>query len=60
VIEQEPVEQRLVAVLQGREPDVLLQVIRLPAEVLNFQRNLLLDRARCLRRPLRRYVRDVH
>ena len=44
VVAQQPVEQRLVAVLQRDQPDVLLHVAALAAQVLQFQRDLLVDR----------------
>ncbi len=43
VLAQDPVEQRLVAVLEGREPDVPLEVVRLAPDVLELQRHLGVD-----------------
>ena len=44
VVGQDPVEERLVAVLQRRQPDVALEVVRLATDVLELERDLLLDR----------------
>jgi len=44
MIDEQPVEQGLVAVLQRREADVLLQVGRLGPQMLKLKRDLLLDR----------------
>ena len=46
MIDQQPVEQRLVAVLQRCETDVLLQFVTLSAEMLELEGDLLLDRHR--------------
>jgi hypothetical protein len=43
VLHQQPVEQGLVAVVQGGQPDVPLQVVAFSAQVLQLQRHLLLD-----------------
>ena len=43
IVHEEPVEERFVSVLQRGEADVLLQLVRLAANVLEFQRLLLLD-----------------
>ena len=44
VFRQHAVEERLVAILQAREVDVTLEVVLLPAVVLEHARDLLLDR----------------
>ena len=44
VVGQHAVEERLVAVLQRCQPDVLLEVIRLAAQVLELEGRLLVDR----------------
>ena len=49
VVEQEPVEQRLVAVLQGGEPDVPLQVVRLATQVFQLEGDLLVDGGHAVR-----------
>jgi len=43
VLRQQPVEQRFVAILERGKADVLLQVIRLAAHVLELQGDLLID-----------------
>jgi hypothetical protein len=43
VVDEQPVEERLVAIVQRNEPDVLLQIIRLAADMLKFKLHLLLD-----------------
>ena len=43
VVQQDPVEQGLVPVLEGRQADVLLEVVLLVADMLKLQGNLLLD-----------------
>ena len=43
VLGQDAVEERLVAVLQGRQADVALEVVRLAADVLELEGDLLLD-----------------
>ena len=43
VLDQHAVEERLVAVLQGRQPDVLLQVVGLGPDPLELEGHLLLD-----------------
>ena len=45
VLHEEPVEERLVAVLQGRQADVLLELVGLAPHVLELQGHLLLDGA---------------
>ena len=49
VFGEEPVEQRRVAVLEGRQPDVLLERIVLDPEVLELEVDLLLDRQDAVR-----------
>ncbi len=44
VLHQQPVEEGLVAVVEGGQPDVALEVVALPAQVLQLQGDLLLDR----------------
>ena len=44
VLRQQPVEERLVAVLERGQTDVLLEVVGLAADVLELERDLLLDR----------------
>ncbi len=44
VLDEEPVEQGLVAVMEGGQADVLLQVVGLAPDVLELERDLLLDR----------------
>ena len=44
VLDEEPVEQRLVAVLERGQADVPLEVIGLAPDVLELQRDLLVDR----------------
>ena len=43
MIDQQPVEERLVAVLQRGETDVLLEIVTLAAEMLQLEGDLLLD-----------------
>ena len=43
VVEEDAVEQRLVAVLEGREADVPLEVVGLVADVLQLEADLLVD-----------------
>ncbi len=43
VVDEQPVEERLVAIVQRNEPDALLQIIRLAADMLKFKLHLLLD-----------------
>ena len=43
VLQEHAVEERLVAVLEGGQPDVALEVVRLPAHVLELEAHLLLD-----------------
>ena len=45
VLGQQPVEERLVAVLKGCQPDVLLEVFALAPDVLELQAHLLVDTA---------------
>ena len=49
VLDEEAIEERRVPVLEGGQPDVALQVVRLPAEVLVLQGELLLDRENAIR-----------
>ncbi len=49
VLEDDPIEQCLVAILQRRQADVALEVVALAADVLELEADLLLD----LRRPRR-------
>ncbi len=44
VLDEEPVEQGLVAVLEGGQPDVPLEVVGLAPDVLELQGDLLVDR----------------
>ena len=44
VIDQQPVEERLVPILQRRETDVLLELVTLSAEMLELEGDLLFDR----------------
>ena len=44
VLDEEPVEQRLVAVLESGQSDVPLEVIGLAPDVLQFEGDLLVDR----------------
>ena len=43
VLDEHPVEERLVAVLKGRQPDVFLEVVGLGPDVLELEGHLLLD-----------------
>ena len=43
VLDEHPVEERFIAILQGRQPDVLLQVVGLGPDALELEGNLLLD-----------------
>jgi hypothetical protein len=45
VLDEHAVEEDLVAVLEGRQPDVLLERVRLGSEVLDLELDLLLDGA---------------
>jgi len=47
VLDQETVEQGLVAVLEDGQPDVLLQVVSLGSQVFQLQGDLLLNRQGC-------------
>jgi hypothetical protein len=44
VVDQQPMEERLVAVLQSGQPDVPLQVVGLATQVFQLQGHLVLDR----------------
>ena len=45
VLDEQPIEERLVAVLERREPDVLLEVVLpLPPQMLELEGHLLVDR----------------
>ena len=67
VLDEDPVEEGLVAVLERRQADVALEVVALAADVLELQADLLLDRGRCAaaagraarRRPVRRSSKPV-
>ena len=43
VLRQQPVEERLVAILERGKADVVLQLVALAADVLELERDLLLD-----------------
>ena len=43
MFDQQAIEQRLVAAFQGRQADVLFQVVALGPQMLQFQRHLFLD-----------------
>ena len=49
VLREQPVEERRVAILERRQADVLLERVRLPAEVLELQLDLLIDRQDAVR-----------
>ena len=49
VLGQDPVEERRVAILQGSQADVLLEVVVLAPEVLDLEVDLLLDRQDAIR-----------
>ena len=44
VLDQDPIEERLVAVLQRREPDEALEIVALSPDVLELEADLLVDR----------------
>ena len=44
VFDEQAIEERLVAVLQGRQADVLFQVVALGPQVLEFEGHLFVDR----------------
>jgi hypothetical protein len=44
MVEQEPIEQRFVAILERRQSDIALEVVRLVAQMFKLQKHLLLDR----------------
>ena len=49
VVAQQAIEQRLVAVLEGRQPDVPLEVVRLASDMLELKAGLLGERERTRR-----------
>ncbi len=58
VFDEQAIEERLIAVLQGRQADVLFQVVALRPQVLEFERHLFVDgQLRGGRRPCKPRVR---